>query len=152
MLLKKIGANLAFAAIAGYMIVLRLGKPSVWIVVGIVALWAAGLFAGIWRNRAAAKEVLKGLPGSLFVSARPVTGAGVPRPVSGRIARVLSVLLSTGMALLSAAGIYRYLAWGERGDDGIDTALTVLLLLFLCLFLFRRRKKYLCKVRRAAHR
>lgn len=145
-MLRKIGANLAFVVILGYMIIRRQGELSMWIPVGIAVLWAVGLLIQLYQHRGGVKAFFQGFPRTLF------TGAGVrpwvERPTADRVTLVLSVILSAGVALTSAAGIYLYLAEGITGDDRVDTALTIQIALFLLLILFRRRWRYIGKARK----
>ena len=89
---RKIGANLAFLAVAGYMIIRRMGTPSVWVVVAVVAIWALGLSIGLWRQREQVAQVCRGLPGSLFDAGKRRVWAA--RPLAVRIYRGVFVGLT----------------------------------------------------------
>lgn len=120
---RKIGANLAFLAVAGYMIIRRMGTPSVWVVVAMVAIWALGLSIGLWRQREQVAQVCRGLPGSLFDAGKRRVWA--TRPLAVRIYRGVFVGLTLVVTLLSVAGIVLYFVRGQRGNAALDTALVV---------------------------
>lgn len=120
---RKIGANLAFLAVAGYMIIRRMGTPSVWVVVAVVAIWALGLSIGLWRQREQVAQVCRGLP-RFAVRCGQAARLGGPS-ARGTVYRGVFVGLILVVTLLSAAGIVLYFVRGERGNTTLDKALVV---------------------------
>lgn len=141
MYLRKIGRHLAFALIGGYMVVVRADSPTMWLVVGILALWAGCLAFELWREREAVGPVLKKLPGECASAFAFRKRQSTARPYAfRRILRIASRVFMVAVALSSAAGLCLYWIGDGRRSGTIDAILAAALVGFLVVRIVRKRR------------
>lgn len=146
MYLRKIGRQLAFALIGGYMVVVRADSPTMWLVVGILALWAGSLAFELWRERESVGPALKKLPAECAAAFafRKRRSAACPYAFR-RILRIASRVFAVMSALASAAGLGLYWIGDGRRSGTVDAILAASLVGFLAVRIVRKRRVSFCR-------